>query len=297
MAVVDRGQELRDHGEPLFSPEAPNFPSTSLKTIHELYDRDYYLTDCEGFREFRKTRGGKLSKRLAKCLSLIEIRPGMRVIDIGCGRGELAWHAATRGAVAVAVDPSPAALALTSEASPGRRGSQVGRVLARGEQLPIASDSVDRVVLSDVIEHIPQDGFGRLLMECARVLRPEGRLIVHTQPNRILVDYTVPILSRISKAWGVALPRDLRDEMSAGSGPRYHLNEQSFRGLRRALGAARLRVQEIWLEGSYPVHRIFGQSHLKGIVLPLFRRYRWIKELLASQVFAVATKELPHQKG
>ena len=78
--------------------------------------------------------------------------------------------------------------------------------------------------------------------------------------------------------------------MTIGAGPDYHPSEQSFRSLRRELQRASFRESEVWLEGTYPVHRIFGESRVKTRLLPFFRRYRWLKELFAGQLFAVATK-------
>jgi ubiquinone/menaquinone biosynthesis C-methylase UbiE len=56
------------------------------------------------------------------------------------------------------------------------------RVVGSGYELPFASECFDVVTANMVVEHI--DAPGRLLAEIARVLRPAGRLIVHTT-NRL----------------------------------------------------------------------------------------------------------------
>ncbi len=258
----------------------------------QLYSRAYYLSDCHGYQEFQKSHGTQLPRRLAKCLALAQIQPGVRLVDLGCGRGELALQAASHGAVTLAVDPSPHALRLVAEAlsSWAEPPKRIHLLRAQGENLPIASDWADVVVLSDVVEHIPDRGLGQLLDECRRILRPLGRLVIHTQPNRILLDYTVPLLSRISRLWGVDLPCDLRDELSEGYGRQYHPNEQSFASVRRLLRRRGFTIQELWLEGSYPIHRIFGEWRWKSTLLARFRKHQALKELFASQIFAVATK-------
>ena len=53
---------------------------------------------------------------------------------------------------------------------------------------------------------------------------------------------------------------------------------------------AGFRIEELWLEGTYAVHRIFGDCRLKSIFLRAFRRSRLLKELFATQVFAVAQR-------
>ena len=271
-------------------------PSTRSQ-IDRLYHPDYYLSDCEGHSEFRRTKGRKLSRRLAKCVELTQARPGALWIDLGCGRGEIARHLAARGVRVIGVDPSCAALEIATGRCverPGNRGTTEPAsgepcfVRAFGEHLPIRDDVVDGIVLSDVVEHLEPKALDRLLLESKRVLRPGGRVVIHTQPNLWLVQLTVPLLARVSRLWGVDLPRDLREEMSAGSGPGYHPNEQSLGGLRRALRRAGLLPAESWLEGSYAVHRIFGDCPMKGPLLRAFRRSAVLKTLFATQVFAVA---------
>ena len=264
-----------------------------------LYDRDYFLGDCEGYRDFLRTHGWKPSRRIAKCINLLHVQPGQRILDLGCGRGEVSLHAAYSGAEVVAVDASSEALELLEEArrmwekNYGAGQSRPMSLTTRCaflQQLPIETEWADSVVLSDVIEHIPRSEIPLIVAECYRVLRSGGRLVIHTQPNRILVDYTVPILSRISWLWGVSLPRDLRDEMTPGSGIVYHPSEQTRRELDRSLRQAGFSIQDLWLEGSYPVHRILGETRWKQAVLHRFRRSRILKEFLASQIFAVARK-------
>jgi len=170
--------------------------------IDRLYHSDYYLSDCEGHSEFRRTRGQKLSRRLAKCLELTRARPGELWIDLGCGRGEIARHLAAGGARVIGVDPSRAAIEIASH---GRVDRPMNRstadlangkpwfVRAFGEHLPIRDDVVDGVVLSDVVEHVEPKALNQLLLESQRMLRPGGRMIIHTQPNRWLVRFTVPL--------------------------------------------------------------------------------------------------------
>ena len=256
-----------------------------LADLRALYHRGYFDSDCEGHREFARTHGARLTRRLRKVLSLARAAPGERFLDAGCGRGELAAHLAAAGAHVIALDVSRDALRYAAEAfiTPARP------ILARVESLPLASGSLDGILFSDVIEHMPAAAQQRALAEFRRVLRPGGRLIIHTQPNRILMDYTIPALSRVSRLWGVRLPRDLRAELGEGARGSYHVREMSLGDLRRGLRDAGFTIDELWLEGSYPIHRIFGDTRLKHLVLKRFYRSSALKQLFASQLFAVAT--------
>jgi SAM-dependent methyltransferase len=113
----------------------------------------------------------------------LDVRPGMTVLDLGCGEGRHAFEAYRRGARVVAVDwgvPEVAttkrwlgAIAAAGEAPAGARYEVV-----RGDlrALPVPGASVDRVIAAEVLEHIPDDAAA--LAEIARVLRPGGRVAV-----------------------------------------------------------------------------------------------------------------------
>ena len=109
------------------------------------------------------------------------LEPGDRVLDLGCGGGRHAYEAARRGARVTALDLDLAELkdvrgtfeAIDDELPAGGSGHAVnGNALT----LPFRDGAFDRVIASEVMEHIPDDaGAAR---ELARVLRPGGVIAV-----------------------------------------------------------------------------------------------------------------------
>src|SRR3954452_10795254 len=80
-----------------------------------LYSEELLLAFTGGdYAEFLRTRGAGLRPRLQRSLALARLRPRLRVLDLGCGRGEASFHAAARGAHVLAADYSPDCLALTA---------------------------------------------------------------------------------------------------------------------------------------------------------------------------------------
>jgi len=100
------------------------------------------------------------------------------VVDAGVGGGYVAQALAARGGRVVGVDLAARAIAAAWQAVP----SGFAGAVASATALPIADASVDVVVSTDVLVHIPPDAGGAraAIAEAARVLRPGGVLYFST---------------------------------------------------------------------------------------------------------------------
>ena len=96
---------------------------------------------------------------------------GRRVVEVGCGEGQVSRRIARLGADVVGVEPTAELLGLAR-----RRAGGPHFVLGRAEHLPLADASVDTAVLCLVLEHL--DPFEPAVDETARVLEDGGRLVV-----------------------------------------------------------------------------------------------------------------------
>src|SRR5690606_19170631 len=81
----------------------------------DLYDEAYFRSACEGYDEFNQTEGQHLSRRLASAFALASVEPGMKVLDVGCGRGEILRHTAQLGADAYGIDYAAVAVNLSKQ--------------------------------------------------------------------------------------------------------------------------------------------------------------------------------------
>jgi ubiquinone/menaquinone biosynthesis C-methylase UbiE len=158
------------------------------------YTEEYYLNDCEGYGVYRETGGRSLSPRLQTIFRMADVRPGQRVLDIACGRGEVVLHSAERGALAIGIDYAAAATRLTQQTirTLGRDAAPAGVARMDATRLAFPSESFDTVMMADFVEHLYPDELERALREAYRVLKRGGRLAVHTAPNRLLARVAWP---------------------------------------------------------------------------------------------------------
>ena len=121
-------------------------------------------------------------------LDRLRLGSGDWLLDMGCGGGRHAFAALRRGARVVALDADGAELKSVRDMVEAM--AVEGEVPAPGIGLPIQGDALrlpfadgtfDRIIASEVLEHIPDDRGA--IAELARVLRPGGRMAV-TVPSR-----------------------------------------------------------------------------------------------------------------
>jgi len=107
------------------------------------------------------------------------IKPGETVLDVGCGAGIDSILAARRTGPAgrvLALDFLPEMLERTAAAAAEAGLANVEPLEGDMEAIPLPDASVDHVISNGVINLAPRKA--RVLAECARVLRPGGRLTV-----------------------------------------------------------------------------------------------------------------------
>ncbi|MET8874010.1 class I SAM-dependent methyltransferase [Nocardia sp. NPDC004604] len=105
-----------------------------------------------------------------------ELAPGQRVLEIGCGTGNLTIRAkrAQPAAELIGSDPDPLALARAERKAHGLNGIRFERAYA--QELPYAEGEFDRLLSAMMLHHLDTDIKTAALAEALRVLRPGGSL-------------------------------------------------------------------------------------------------------------------------
>jgi len=121
-------------------------------------------------------RERELRDRLAE---LAQLAPGESVLDVGCGTGSLAIQAKRRvgetGTV-VGVDASPEMIEQARRKAARAKADIIFEV-SRAEALPFPDASVDVVLSTLMMHHLPRAVRQLFAAEIRRVLRPGGRVL------------------------------------------------------------------------------------------------------------------------
>jgi ubiquinone/menaquinone biosynthesis C-methylase UbiE len=253
-----------------------------------LYTEEYFRTACEGYDEFNTTEGEQLSRRLRSAFALAQVTPGMKLLDVGCGRGEILRHAAQLGADAYGIDYAPVAVEMShrvieGEVMPGKTAV----FLADAKKLPFPNQHFDRVLMFDVVEHLHPWELHHALLEVHRVLKADGLFIVHTAPNVWYDKYAYPVVRafRTLLGQGDKYPKNPR-EFLVSVNEHVHVNEQSIWSMRRTLARAGFKGK-VWLES--PPQNAHENALIDSMRYTVFNvpPFRWFFQ---REVFAVAGK-------
>jgi len=151
-------------------PNSDQHPHTPGKTIHWAFWYDVLMGVM--------TLGHEARLREIT-LDLVSLRPGEKVLDVGCGTGSLAIAARRRvsasGTVA-GIDPAPEMVARARQKAVSA-SSDVRFETAVIESLPFDSGEFDVVLSSLMIHHLPKRIRPAAFAEVHRVLKPSGRFL------------------------------------------------------------------------------------------------------------------------
>jgi SAM-dependent methyltransferase len=237
---------------------------TRRQRCWELYERFYsgahYQHHTARYRE-------EIGKRLG---------PSIRLLDAGCGaRMEFTQEFAPRVGTAIGFDIG------AIEA----RAKGVCAVQADAEALPFRSGSLDLIVSMSVVEHLPDPE--KSFAEFARVLRPDGTLIMQT-PN--LYDYVSIIAGLTPFRLHQWLIPKMQTRAAADAFPTL-FRANTRRRLTRLLRRAGFESTHVELINQYPSYLMFSPLAFRlGVMYERFTsRFDGLAQL-RGWILAVARK-------
>ena len=161
-------------------------------------------------------------------LNAVSLKPGMSLLDAGCGTGGASVLAASRGAIVSGIDASTNSVAVAGERLHGcdfRTGDL--------QSIPFEDASFDAAVAINSVQFTADPV--KALRELRRVVRPGGRIavVVWASPElsdqKSLIDAVIALFPESPKGQGaMALAREGEIEMAAGAAGLSLLHEQEI---------------------------------------------------------------------
>lgn len=229
--------------------------------------------------------------------------PHLDVLDLSCGRGELLSRLAKEGCRVRGSHYRPDDYKLKANEPLYTAGFTIDAGIDLTQPLPYETASRDVVLLSEVVEHLPN--WMPVVREAARVLRTGGHLIlstpnIHRLHSRLQFFFTgTHKLIRRRAGWDLQA-----DDLYA-----YHINPVDFPLLHtvlyqegllvRALNFTRFKLQHAWMLALYPLLATFTWLELRKAIDSDIQRAgardlrRWMLRpaaLASEQLLVVARK-------
>ena len=277
------GDHVRDsrgvRGSAMTNP-APAFAARPASLLGDSPWRNY---SCK-LGEFNAFAEPELRRLIAGA----GLKPGMRILDAGCGAGDaLPWlleEAGPSGSV-IGLDLSTAHV----QAAGRYTGARIQVVQGDLLDAPIATKSVDFIWCVNTINHLRDPAHG--VRQLAALLRPGGRIALGQ--SALLPDMVFAWDSKLERATNEAVHSYYRD--------RYSLTEGDLKAVRALLGILRaanlqnVTVQTILIERVSPVDQV-TERYLRNTLF----RDTWgerLRPYLSSEDYAELVRLCdPHQE-
>jgi len=148
-----------------------------MSTVGQPRQLDLPGLDPQAYARWRASEIGAITERLERelILELIGEVHGRRILDVGCGDGDLAARLAERGARVVGVDASAAMIAAAMQRAAPEQ-ADLAFEIAAAQDLPFPPEQFDIVVAVTILCFV--ENAAPVFREMARVLRPGGHLVI-----------------------------------------------------------------------------------------------------------------------
>jgi 1,2-diacylglycerol 3-alpha-glucosyltransferase len=176
--LIEGEEDDKKEGENIIELGADLF-----RLAETTYD-EYYLENMLGGPEevtlFKKSRGKELYPRIARILTACELSPSDRLLDIGCGRGELAYQAAKRVKSALGIDYSDDAVRYANRLLSSTGNAKAIKLDVLDLDKLTKEGRFDIIVMADVFEHLYDWELDTLFYKLNKIASAGARLVIHT---------------------------------------------------------------------------------------------------------------------
>ncbi len=224
---------------------------------------------------------------------------GKKILDSACATGDLLDYVSRENSHCFGFDYSKPFIYTANKSKPHNHNYAV----CNAEYISFKSESFDVVFSSHFVEHLYEDELLKYLKEVRRNLKPSGKIVVHTCPNK-WYRYTVyrfysrwirmvlyPFLNLFFKNKISQIPsmdEFKKQDLQKKENKLIHVNEKSVRGLKNSLLNAGFEDTKVWAFGEPFKFNLWALPiYIVDLLYPLPKIF---PVLFANHVWAVGTK-------
>lgn len=244
-----------------------------------IYDPGFYLKMEGGNEHFIK---GEIEGRFTEAFSLGEVKKDMQVLDLGTGRGETTVLCAKNGAYVTAVDYSSDSIEMAKKFSSELLNEGEARLInfkvMDAKRLSFPEKSFDRIFFLEILEHLYPEELDTVLPKIKSLLKKDGKLILSTGPNALLIKPLIKIVSFLTgkRTW---------------ASREYHVNEQTYWQLKNLMAKYGFSVAKLKIGHSR--NWIYGQTEGQAIS-PFYKTLARIINIVFDSYPVLIIRQLPY---
>jgi ubiquinone/menaquinone biosynthesis C-methylase UbiE len=256
----------------------------------KIYNTKYLISQrCEGYFEDLE---GKLSPIKEIEVRLLDISKKDIFLDVGCGRGEVLDFLSFKSKCVYGVDYSADAVRLTKNRLSAKFKNNVIKSDAR--YINLKDGTVTRILMGDIVEHMTFDEAVEMVNEAYRLLKPKGKLIIHTSPNKYFSKYLHKYIYYFLAVTGYKnVANKFKTNIDATR--IYHVFEFTPNDLKLLMKKSRFKNYNIWINPD--ALRISSRNYLTPLKNNLFFRFisklvnkTFLLNILGNDLFVSAIK-------
>lgn len=223
---------------------------TAQEEMRKYYNNSSYYKDCEHNFVDNKTKFNQYMIR--NVLKIYYPLKGDRIIDIGCGWGNISLKLQKEGFNVIGIDYSKTSIDICKR-SARKQGLDENRFFCRdAANTLLSSNAFDVVYCSDLVEHLYPDVYISFVKEVYRILKKGGKFIIYTPNSSHILE--------ILKNNNVILKKDIT-----------HVDYKTMARLKQSLSNEGFTINKsYYIESHIPFMNIIEKMLMTFI--PFFRR-------------------------